>query len=200
MTVERPVIYLVDDDEIVLWTYHELLRGLGTDIRTFVSARAFVESYRPAPVECLVCDLRMPGMCGLQMQGALAGMGVFPPTIFVSAYSEVPSVVKAIKAGALDFLEKPVDGAMLVQKVRGALERSRQMREQRLASADKSTRLALLTPKERLVAWHVTTGKTSKAIATALGISVRTVENHRAHLMEKLHVKSAIELTTLLLD
>lgn len=200
MAVERPVIYLVDDDDIVLWTHHELLRGLGTDIRTFVSARAFIESYRPAPVECLVCDLRMPGMCGLQVQSQLAGMGVLPPTIFVSAYSEVPSVVKAIKAGALDFLEKPVDGAMLVQKVRGALERSRQMLAQRLASADKSTRLALLTPKERLVAWHVTTGKTSKAIATELGISVRTVENHRAHLMEKLQVKSAIELTTLLLD
>ncbi|MGO4156817.1 response regulator transcription factor [Cupriavidus sp. YAF13] len=200
MAVERPVIYLVDDDDIVLWTYHELLRGLGTDIRTFVSARDFVESYRPAPVECLVCDLRMPGMCGLQVQSELAGMGVLPPTIFVSAYSEVSSVVKAIKAGALDFLEKPVDGAMLVQKVRGALERSRQMFAQRLASADKSTRLALLTPKERVVAWHVTTGKTSKAIAMELGISVRTVENHRAHLMEKLQVKSAIELTTLLLD
>ncbi|WP_043356673.1 response regulator transcription factor [Cupriavidus basilensis] len=200
MAVERPVIYLVDDDDIVLWTYHELLRGLGTEIRTFVSARDFVESYRPAPVECLVCDLRMPGMCGLQVQSQLAGKGLLPPTIFVSAYSEVPSVVKAIKAGALDFLEKPVDGAMLVQKVRGALERSRQMHEQRLASADKSIRLALLTPKERLVAWHVTTGKTSKAIATELGISVRTVENHRAHLMEKLQVRSAIELTTLLLD
>ncbi|MGT2489722.1 response regulator [Cupriavidus basilensis] len=87
MSVERSVIYLVDDDEIVLWTYHELLRGLGADIRQFVSSREFVESYRPAPVECLVCDLRMPGMCGLQVQGALVGMGVFPPTIFVSAYS-----------------------------------------------------------------------------------------------------------------
>src|SRR5207253_7096875 len=81
--VERPVIYLVDDDEIVLWAYHELLRGLGADIRTFVSAREFVESYRPAPVECLVCDLRMPGMCGLQMQGALAGMAFFRlPSLF----------------------------------------------------------------------------------------------------------------------
>ena len=200
MAVERPVIYLVDDDEIVLWTYQELLRGLGADIRTFVSARDFVESYKPAPVECLVCDLRMPGMCGLQMQDELAGMGVLPPTIFISAHSRVASVVKAIKGGALDFLEKPVDGAMLLQKVRGALERSRQVHEQRLASADRRTRLAQLTPKEREVAWHVTTGKTSKAIATELGISTRTVENHRARLMEKLHVKSAIELTTLLLD
>lgn len=200
MAGDRPVIYLVDDDEIVLWTYRELLRGLGGETRTFVSAREFVESYRPAPVECLVCDLRMPGMCGLEVQDELARMGVLPPTIFVSAHSRVASVVKAIKAGALDFLEKPVDGAQLLQKVRGALERSRQIHEQRLASADKHTRLALLTPKERQIAWHVTTGKTSKAIAMELGLSARTVENHRARLMEKLQVKSAIELTTLLLD
>ncbi len=194
MSSIRPVIHVVDDDDIVLWMFRELLRDVDAEIRTFTSAQAFLDSYHPVPCECLLCDLRMPEMDGLAVPQHLLEKGSFLPVILVSGYADVPCAVEAIKKGAFDFLEKPVDGALLVAKVSSALARCRQLHTEHLERVTREARLALLTPKEREIAERVVAGKSSPRIAQELDISVRTVENHRARLMEKLHVESVAEL------
>ncbi len=199
MSSIRPVIHVIDDDDIVLWMFRELLRDVDAEVRTFSSARAFLDSYHPAPCECLLCDLRMPDMDGLQVQQHLLDKGSFLPLILVSGYADVPCAVEAIKKGAFDFLEKPVNGELLVAKVNSALARSRKLHTEHLARVTREARLALLTPKEREIAERVVAGKSSPRIAEELDISVRTVENHRARLMEKLHVESVPELVRMFL-
>lgn len=194
-----PIIYIIDDDDIVLWMFKELLQGIGAEIRTYTSARAFLEAYQAGPHECLICDLRMPEIGGLEVQRVLQEQGSHLPIILVSGYPEVHSAVEAIKKGAFDFLEKPVNGGLLVEKVQSALTRSREMHAEHLIKVTRGARLALLTPKERQIADLVVAGNSSPKIAEALDISVRTVENHRARLMEKLHVESTIGLVRLFL-
>ena len=195
----RAVVHVIDDDDIALWMFRELLQGIGAEIRTFSSAREFLAGYRPNPCECLVCDLRMPEIGGLDVQQRLLDKGSHLPLILVSGYADVPHAVEAIKKGAFDFLEKPVNGGLLVEKVQSALARSRQMHAELLTRKTREARLALLTPKERQIAELVVEGKSSPKIAEVLDISVRTVENHRARLMEKLHVESTIELVKMFL-
>jgi FixJ family two-component response regulator len=195
----RPVVYIIDDDDIVLWMFQELLQGIGAEFRVFSTARAFLETYRPGPCECLICDVRMPEMGGLQVQHALIEKGSHLPIIFVSGYPEVHAAVEAIKRGAFDFLEKPVNGSLLLAKVEAALAKSRELHAERLDRMAREARIALLTPKERQIAELVVAGKSSPQIADALGISVRTVENHRARIMEKLHVDSTVNLVKLFL-
>ena len=195
----KPIIYIIDDDEIVLWMFQEFLQGIGADIRAYNSARAFLDAYHAGPNECLVCDLRMPDIGGLEVQRQLLEKRACLPIILVSAYPEVHSAVEAIKKGAFDFLEKPVNGGVLVEKVQSALARSREMHAAQVASRVREARLALLTPKERQIAELVVAGKSSPKIAETLGLSVRTVENHRARVMEKLHVESTVELVKLFL-
>lgn len=199
MSYVRPIVYVVDDDDIALLMFEDFLQGIGAEIRCFSSARAFLDSYCPGPHECLVCDLRMPEIGGLELQRQLLQKASFLPIILVSGYPEVHSAVEAIKKGALDFLEKPVNGALLVEKVQSALIRSRVLHQEQLSRAAKEARLALLTAKERQVAELVVAGKSSLKIAEELNISVRTVESHRARLLEKLHVESTVELVKLFL-
>ncbi len=195
---QKPIIYIVDDDDIVLWMFREMLDGIGADFRTFDSAAAFLKSYVPGPCECLISDLRMPEIGGLEIQRALQEKGASLPIIFVSGYPEVSAAVQAIKQGAFDFLEKPVNGGLLREKVQGALARSRELHAMRLERrARKEARVALLTPQERKIADQVVIGKSSRQISDELGISVRTVENHRARIMAKLHIESAMELVKL---
>jgi len=197
--MQCPIVYLIDDDDIVLWMFQEFLQGIGAEIRSFSSARAFLDAYRPGPHECLVCDLRMPEVGGLELQRQLIGRGSHLPIILVSGYPEVHSAVEAIKKGAVDFLEKPVNAALLIEKVQSALARSRELHARQQMLSARAARLALLTPKERQVAELVVAGKSSPKIAEALDLSVRTIENHRARLMEKLHVESTVELVKLFL-
>jgi two-component system, LuxR family, response regulator FixJ len=193
------IVYIIDDDEIILMMFQEFLQGIGATFRTHSSARAFLDAYRPSPCECLVCDVRMPEIGGLQVQRELLEKGSELPIIFVSGYAEVPAAVEAMRRGAFDFLEKPVSGSVLVEKVQEALARSRSVHTERLRRAAREARLALLTPKERQIAELVVSGKSSPTIARELQISVRTVENHRARVMEKLHVTSAVDLVKLFL-
>lgn len=192
-----PIVHIIDDDDIALWMFKELLRDVEAEIRTFTSARDFLDGYHASPCECLICDLRMPEIGGLEVQQQLLDKGSHLPIILVSGYAEIPSAVAAIKKGAFDFLEKPVDGALLVAKVRSALARSRELHAEHLRRVTREARLALLTEKERQIAEFVADGKSSPKIAHDLNISVRTVENHRARLMEKLHVESVAELVKL---
>ncbi|MDR0379194.1 MAG: response regulator [Candidatus Accumulibacter sp.] len=193
----RSVVHVVDDDAISRWMFSELLQGVDAKIQLFASAREFFSDYRPVPCECLVCDLRMPEIDGLDVQRRLRDMGSHLPIILVSGYADVPHAVTAIKNGAFDFLEKPVDGALLAAKVNSGLERSRHLHTEYLARQAREARLALLTAKERQIAELVAVGKSSPKIAQELDISVRTVENHRARLMEKLRVDSVAELVRL---
>ena len=199
MPLASAIVYIIDDDDIALWMFEEFLHGIDAEIRSFSSARTFLEAYRAGPRECLVCDLKMPEIGGLEVQRQLLKKGSRLPIILVSGYPEVHSAVEAIKKGAFDFLEKPVDGALLVEKVQSALQRSAELHAEEVAEALRSARLSLLTPKERQIAELVVAGKSSPRIAEELEISVRTVENHRARLMEKLDVASAVELVRLFL-
>jgi two-component system response regulator FixJ len=194
-----PIVYIIDDDDLSLWMFREFLDGIGAEVRTFSSAQTFLNAYHPGPHECLVCDLRMPEMGGLEVQNQLLEKGCYLPIILVSGYPEVHSAVQAIKKGAIDFLEKPVDGGLLVDKVQSALLRSKQLHAEEMLRVAREERLSLLTPKERQIAELVITGRSSPRIAEDLDISVRTVENHRARLMEKLDVTCAVELVRLFL-
>lgn len=188
------IVHIVDDDPTALWTLEEMLQGIGADVRGCASAVQFLDAYRPAPCECLITDLRMPELSGLEVQRRLLDRGATIPIIFVSAYSEISAAVTAVKRGAVDFLEKPVRGSELREKVQAALATSRELHAQRLEKTARDARLALLTDREREIVELVVTGRSSREIAELLAISARTVENHRARAMEKLRVGSAMEL------
>ena len=195
----QPVVYVLDDDDIILWMFQEVLQGIGVQCRPYQTAQDFLRDYRPGPCECLVSDLRMPEIGGLEVQRQLLSKGTALPIIFVSGYAEISSAVEALKLGAFDFLEKPVNGALLVEKVQAALAKSRELHVQRMEQATREARLALLTEKEKQVCQLVVAGKSSKDIAAALDLSARTVENHRARIMEKVHAESTVELVRLFL-
>lgn len=191
----RPMVYVIDDDSILLELVRSLVHTLGVDSKGFASAEAFLEGYRQGPCECVVSDMRMPGVSGLQLLQTLQQRFVLPPPlILITGYGEVSAAVDAMKQGAFDFVEKPLDGHPFLEKVQAALNSSRELHQQRLQRATREARLALLTPKEQEVLEEVLQGLSSKEIAQRQNLSVRTVENHRARLMEKLRVKSALEL------
>lgn len=190
-------VYIVDDDNIILWTLKEVVQSIGVRVLTYTSAKEFLASYSPSPCECLISDVRMPEISGLQIQRLLSSKGTPPPIIFVTSHSEVAAAVEAMKAGAFDFVEKPVNGHQLIEKVQAALAHSRTLHDERLSQSSRQARLDLLTPKERDIVELVIQGKSSREIATELDISVRTVENHRARIMDKLHIASAVELVKL---
>jgi FixJ family two-component response regulator len=191
------VVYIIDDDDIILEMLKELVETIGVEVKAFSSARDFLDTYRSTPCECLISDIRMPEIGGLEVQRALLSTGKTLPIIFISGYSEIRAAVEAMKQGAYDFVEKPVNGHMLLEKVQGALAKSRELNAQRIAREVREARLALLTPKEREIVELVIKGQSSRNISDSLGISVRTVENHRSRIMEKLHVNSAVELVNL---
>ena len=191
----RPVVYIIDDDSIMLELVDSLVKTLGVDTRSFASAEAFLQQYQEAACECVVSDMRMPGVSGLQLQRELqVRFAEPPPLILITSYGEVSAAVDAMKQGVFDFVEKPLDGHHFLEKVQLALNASRDLHQQRMRRSAREARLALLTPKEREILEGVVQGLSSKEIAQQQNLSVRTVENHRARLMEKLRVKSAVEL------
>ena len=194
----RPIVYVIDDDHIALWMFQEFLQGIGAEIRAYNSARAFLEAYHPGPHECLVCDLRMPDMGGLEVQRQLLEKRTCLPIILVSAYPEVHSAVEAIKKGAFDFLEKPFKDNDLVDVVLRAIDSDTRRHASQATQADIAGRMGLLTPREHEVMQRVLAGKFNKVIADELNISMRTVEVHRSRVFEKMGVRSAVELAQLL--
>lgn len=187
--------YLIDDDSITLELMSGIIEPIGVTTETFGSAEAFLEVYSPRPCECVITDMRMPGVSGLQLHKVLQQRyPVPPPLIIVTGYAEVSAAVEAMKQGAFDFVEKPIQGHQFLEKLQAALALSRQLHQQRLQLAARDARIALLTPKEQEVLHAVLDGLPSKDIASRLNLSVRTVENHRARIMEKLRVNTAMEL------
>jgi RNA polymerase sigma factor (sigma-70 family) len=194
MSAPAPTVFVVDDDnstrELLAW----LMKRNGLAFEAFPDARSFLEAYDAERPGCLVLDLNMPGMNGLDLQQYLKEQGVLLPVIFLSAGADIPKAVRAVREGAVDFIEKPFDYKRVVELVRECLERDRDLRAGRERRKSVSDRLGQLTQREREVLDLVVAGKHNREIAEALDISIKTVEAHRARLMEKLEVGSLAEL------
>jgi FixJ family two-component response regulator len=191
---EGQTVFVVDDDSAMRESMALMLDQAGFRVRTFANAQTFLESCGPGDAGCLVLDLRMPGMSGLDLQRTLTRLGYTLPIVFLSAFGDVPATVRAIQGGALDFLEKPVSMEVLIGRIRQSLGEDRRRRS--LAAEEFRVRALYgqLTPREREVMDLAVKGLANKAIAAHLGISPRTVENHRARVMEKLGVGNIAEL------
>lgn len=194
MTEARPTVFIVDDDPAVREAMAMLMASAGLTSSAFPSARDFLAAYEPGAPGCLVLDLRMPGMSGTELQEELDRRGATLPIIFLTAYADVPTAVGAVRAGAVDFLQKPVEGGRLLKRVRDALGLDSVSRARRFEAQGARQRLALLTPRESEVLRFVVEGHTNKAIARELGISRRTVETHRARIMRKTAAASLPDL------
>jgi FixJ family two-component response regulator len=201
MTSPVAQAYIIDDDDILLELMQGLISSIGVASRTFQNPYEFLQSYTPSAWECVISDIRMPELGGLGLQRELQTRHIVPPpVIFVTGYADVSVAVEGMKQGAFDFIEKPIDGHRFLEKVQAALTLSRSLHTQRMQLVARNARLALLTPKEREIVEQVLEGLSSRDIAEQLSLSVRTVENHRKHIMDKLRVKSAIELIKLFLQ
>jgi FixJ family two-component response regulator len=194
-----PVVFVVDDDPAMRDSLRWLIESTGVQVETFADAQTFLARIRPDVPGCLVLDVRMPGMSGLDLQAELARRGIGLPTIVVTGHAEVPMAVRAVKAGAIDFIEKPFSDQLLLDRVRQGIEMDRLEREGRARRADVLRRLSLLTQREREVLDLVVAGRANKEIAAALHLSPKTVEVHRAHVMEKMQASSVAELVRLAL-
>jgi FixJ family two-component response regulator len=190
----RERVSVIDDDALVLRSLGRLLHCAGFQVETFLSPQEFLLRSTDDPPGCVVMDLSMPGLSGLELQRALVEATDAPPVVFISGTSDVPSSVAAMKAGAVDFLTKPLDAEKLLQAVRSALEKDRAAREQRAEQASVTCRLVTLTPREREVLVGVVAGKLNKQIAAELGTAEKTIKVHRARMMRKMQVDSLAEL------
>jgi RNA polymerase sigma factor (sigma-70 family) len=190
----EPTVFVVDDDsstrELLTW----LMKRHGLRAEVFPDARSFLNSYRPEMPGCLVVDLNMPGMSGLDLQQYLNEHGVLMPVVFLSGRADVPKAVKAVRDGAIDFVEKPFDYKRIVALVEDCLRRDAETRAAQERKRAVCARLAQLTQREREVLDLVVAGRMNREIAEELDISIKTVEAHRARIMEKLEVDSLAEL------
>jgi FixJ family two-component response regulator len=190
-------VYVVDDDKGFLRSMDRLLRTASYAVRTFTSAQEFLASERSDAPACLLLDLRMPGVSGIDLQEQLMASGEDLPIVFLSGHAEFQSGVRAMKAGAVDFLAKPFTEAELLAAVAKALDKDRRTRAARALKQDALERLARLTPRERQVCDLVATGLLNKQIAGELGAAEKTIKCHRGRVMEKLEVGSVAELVRL---
>jgi len=192
-----PTVFVVDDDPAVLKGLSRLLRAARLTVSTFSSSQEFLEQLDPLGPGCLVLDLAMPGLNGLELQEALMKKGNAVPIIFLTGHGDVPTSVQAMKRGALDFLTKPVNDEDLLKAVYAAIEKDRNARQARAELDEIRERLATLTPREREVLTHVVSGQLNKQIAFDLGTVEQTIKVHRARVMEKMKVHSVAELVRL---
>jgi len=198
MTSE-PIIFVVDDDQAMRTSLKWLIESTGMQVRTFDSADAFLAAYYPGCAGCLLLDVRMPGMSGLELQNYMAREGYRLPVIIITGHGDVGMAVKAMKAGAADFIEKPFHDEDLLGSIRNALELDQRRRVTQTNRVEIAARLAELTPREHEIMGMVTEGKSNKEMAAALGVSTKTVEAHRARVMEKMRAESLAELVRMAL-
>ena len=194
MSDAQAVVFVVDDDESMRRSLATLLRSVGLDARVFASPQEFMEAKRPDAPGCLVLDVRLPGMSGLAFQQQLAKAAIGLPIIFITGHGDVPMSVRAMKAGAVEFLTKPFDDQVLLDAIHGAVERDRIRRGQATQLADVQARYRALTEREREVFKQVVAGRLNKQIAAELGLSVVTIKVHRGQLMRKMAAKSIVDL------
>lgn len=188
------VVYIVEDDAGVRQSLTRLMTAEGYTCHCFATGREFLDFEQVARYGCLVLDMKLPDMSGLDVQEELAKKGVDIPVIVITGHGEVSTAVRAMKSGAVDFLQKPFEIAILLERIRGAFARLEKNWEHQAKRLEVTARMARLSPREREVMNLVVAGMPSKIIAAKLGLSTKTVENHRAHLKAKLHVESIAEL------
>ena len=196
----KPTVFIVDDDAAVRDSLKFLMRSVGHAVETFASAQEFLDAYRDDRPGCLVLDIRMPGVSGLELQEQLVERHSIVPIIFITGHGDVPMAVEAMQAGAMDFIQKPFRDQDLLDRINQALEKDAGNRQALRESNAIRERLAALTPREREVMDLVVHGKANKVIAGDLDLSQRTVEIHRARVMEKMQAASLAHLVRMVLE
>ena len=190
----NPLIYVLDDDASVRSSLERLVRSVGLEVRSFPSAAEFLSHGREDRPSCLVVDVRMPGLSGLDLQDTLSASGWTAPIIFITGHGTVPMSVRAMRAGAVNFLQKPFEDQEILDSIHQAVERETQAFRERVWRLEIERRLGSLTPREREVFSLVVAGFPNKRIAGKLGTSEKTVKVHRARVMEKMHAESLAAL------
>ena len=194
MSEDRPAVFVIDDDPSMRRSLDTLLRSVALDVRVFSSTQEFMHAKRTEAPGCLVLDVRLPGMSGLTFQQELAKAGVALPIIFISGHGDVAMTVRAMKAGAAEFLTKPFEDQVLLDAIHAAIERDRARRRDAAGVADLKARYRALTEREREVMQLVVTGRANKQIAAELSLSLVTVKVHRGQVMHKMQARSVVEL------
>ncbi|MBI1335662.1 MAG: response regulator [Phycisphaera sp.] len=187
---DNPTVHIIDDDQAVRDSLQWLVTSIGLDTRCYPSAQDFLNRFNPHAVSCILLDIRLPGMSGLELHDELRSRHITTPVIIITGHGDVPIAVRAFKGGAVDFVEKPFSNEALVKSIRAAIDQDRKNRVQQAAVEQVRHRVEMLTPRERQVMDLVVLGRLNKQIAVDLGLSQKTVEVHRARVMEKMQAAS----------
>jgi len=190
---KNATVFIVDDDEAVRQSTAWLIESIGIKVRTFISADEFLEQYNNEQ-GCIVMDVRMPGMSGIEAQDEMSSRDIKLPLIFITGHGDVPMAVRALKKGAFDFIEKPFNDQLLLDSIQRGLKHNTEAMQSIIHNESINQRIASLTPREKEVMKRVTDGKPNKVIALELSVSIKTIEVHRARMMEKMAVGSVAEL------
>ena len=199
MEAEKPTVFVVDDEEPVGDSIAMLLKSVGLNTRVYQDAHRFLEEYGPGQPGCLLLDVRMPRMSGLEVQEELNRRSITLPVIFITGHGDVPMAVEAMRAGAVDFIQKPFNDNELIRRVQNALAEDARQRGLLQRREEVARRWSELTPREREIAQRICDGQANKVIASELAISERTVELHRAHLMRKMGARAVAQLVRMVL-
>ncbi len=194
MPEQESTVFVVDDDDAVRNSMRWLVESIGLPVETYASAREFLETHDPNRPGCLVLDVRMPGMSGLDLQERLHENGIVIPIIVVTGHGDVPTAVRAIKAGAVEFIEKPVNDQLLLDTIQRCIEKDAEYRQESATRSVIATSYISLTPREREVMAQVVAGEPNKVIARNLDLSAKTIEAHRAAVMRKMEADSLANL------
>jgi RNA polymerase sigma factor (sigma-70 family) len=197
MKEESPIVYVVDDDPSVRRSLARLIRSEGFRVETFARAQDFLDQKEGTDPSCLVLDVNLPGRSGLDLQRELSSRGYSMPIVFITGYGTIPMSVQAMKGGAVEFLEKPINDQVLLKAIHQAVEKDRQMKRQYTELKEIQQRLASLTPREREVLPLVVSGMLNKQVALRLGTTEKTIKVHRARIMEKMRADSLADLVRL---